>query len=142
MLRDFGKILIYFSGGRHITPTGLYSDRSLFRQVFIPTGRYSDRSLFRQYRNNGPNLPRKSALFRQVNIPTGRYSYKSLFGITTQITCEIARYSDRSLFRQVFIPTSRYPDKYRGSIIPTFLLFRQVFIPTGLYSDRSLFRQV
>ena len=114
----------------------------LLRQVFIPTGRYSDRSLFRQYRNNGPNLPRKSALFRQVNIPTGRYSYKSLFGITTQITCEIARYSDRSLFRQVFIPTSRYPDKYRGSIIPTFLLFRQVFIPTGLYSDRSLFRQV
>ena len=34
-----------------------YSDRSIFRQVYIPTGRYSDRSLF-----------------RQVYIPTGRYS--------------------------------------------------------------------
>ena len=33
--------------GQFAIPTGLCSDRSIFRQVYIPTGRYSDRSLFR-----------------------------------------------------------------------------------------------
>ena len=50
--------------GQFVIPTGLYSDRSIFRQVYIPTGRYSDRSIF-----------------RQVYIPTGRYSDRSLFVI-------------------------------------------------------------
>ena len=49
-------------GGQFVIPTGLYSDRSIFRQVYIPTGRYSDRSLFRQF-----------------YILTGRYSDRSLF---------------------------------------------------------------
>ena len=57
-----------------------YSDRSIFRQVYIPTGLYSDRSIF-----------------RQVDIPTGRYSDRSLF---RQIYIPTCRYSNRSLFRQ------------------------------------------
>ena len=48
--------------GQFVIPTGLYSDRSIFRQVVIPTGRYSDRSIF-----------------RQVVIPTGRYSDRFIF---------------------------------------------------------------
>ena len=47
--------------GQLVIPTGLYSDRSIFRQVVIPTGRYSDRPIF-----------------RQVDIPTGRYSNRSI----------------------------------------------------------------
>ena len=74
-----------------------YSDRSIFRQVYIPTGRFSDRSIF-----------------RQVDIPTGRYSDRSLF---RQVVIPTGRYSDKSLFRQFYVPTSRYSDRS---------LFRQV----------------
>ena len=77
-------------GGQLVIPTGLYSDRSIFRQVYIPTGRYSDRSLF-----------------RQVYIPTG-YSDRSIF---RQVVIPTGLYSDRSIFRQVSIPTSRYSDR-------------------------------
>ena len=67
-----------------------YSDRSIFRQVYIPTARYSDMSLF-----------------RQVYIPTGRYSDMSLF---RQAYIPTGWYSDMSIFRQVDIPTGRYSD--------------------------------
>ena len=90
--------------GQLVIPTGLYSDRSIFRQVVIPTGRYSDRSLF-----------------RQVYIPTGRYSDRSLF---RQVYRPIltGRYSDRSIFQQVYIPTGRYSDRsifQRHVVIPS-----------------------
>ena len=65
--------------GQLVIPTGLYSDRSIFRQVVIPTGLYSDRSLF-----------------RQVYIPTGLYSDRSLF---RQVVIPTGLYSDRSIFR-------------------------------------------
>ena len=68
---------------------------SLFRQVVIPTGLYSDRSLFRQV-----DIPRNRSLFRQVVIPTGRYSDRSLFR-------QVDIPTNRSLFRQVVIPTGR-----------------------------------
>ena len=76
-----------------------YSDRSIFRQVYILTGLYSDRSIF-----------------RQVVIPTGRYSDRSIF---RQVYISTGRYSDRSLFRQVVIPTGLYSDM---------LIFQQVVI--------------
>ena len=93
-----------YDGGQFVIPTGLYSDRSIFRQVVIPTGRYSDRSLF-----------------RQVYIPTGRYSDRSLF---RQVYRPIltGRYSDRSIFQQVYIPTGRYSDRsifQRHVVIPS-----------------------
>ena len=59
---SFLFIFVHAPGGQFVIPTGLCSDKSIFRQVDIPTGRYSDRSIF-----------------RQVAIPTGRYSYRSLF---------------------------------------------------------------
>ena len=68
--------------GQFVIPTGLYSDRSIFRQVDIPTGLFSDRSLF-----------------RQVDIPTGRYSDMSIF---RHVYIPTGRYSNRSLFRQFF----------------------------------------
>ena len=79
--------------GQFVIPTGLYSDRSIFRQVYIPTGLYSDRSIF-----------------RQVDIPTGRYS-----DILT------GRYSHRSLFRHIYIPTDLYSCRsiFRHVVIPT-----------------------
>ena len=80
--------------GQLVIPTGLYSDRSIFRQVVIPTGRYSDRPIF-----------------RQVDIPTGRYSDRSIF---RQVVIPTGRYSDRSLFRQAYIPTGRYSDRSIG----------------------------
>ena len=69
-----------FDRGQFVIQTGLYSDRSIFRQVVIPTGRYSD-----------------GYIFRQVYIPTGRYSDRSLF---RQVYIPTCRYSNRSLFRQ------------------------------------------
>ena len=68
-----------------------YSDRSIFRQVYIPTGLYSDRSIF-----------------RQVVFPTGLHSDRL---IIRQVVIPTGLYSDRSIFRQVYIPTSRYSDK-------------------------------
>ena len=94
-------------------PTGLYSDRSLVRQVDSPTNR--SRQVYIP-----PGLYSDRFIFRQVVISTGRYFDRSLFhcGIPTGL------YSDRSIFRQVISPTNRS---------------RQVYIPTGLYSDRSIF---
>ena len=39
---------VRWTRSQFVIPTGLYSDRSIFRQVDIPTGLYSDRSTFRQ----------------------------------------------------------------------------------------------
>ena len=90
-----------YKRGQLVIPTGRYSDRSIFRQVYIPTGLSFDRSIF-----------------RQVYIPTGLYSDRSIF---RQVVIPTALYSDRSLFRQVYIPTGLYSDRS---------IFRQVVIPT------------
>ena len=85
------KLLFLFIRGQFVIPTGLYSDRSIFRQVYIPTGLFSDRSIF-----------------RQVDIPTGRYSDRSIF---RQVYIPTGRYSDRLLFRQIYIPTCTYSNR-------------------------------
>ena len=91
--------------GQLVIPTGLYSDRSIFRQVYIPTGRYSDRSLFRQVVIPTGRCSDRS-IFRQVVIPTGRYSDRSI-GLFWQVDIPTGLYSSRSIFRQVDIPTGQ-----------------------------------
>ena len=55
--------------GQFVIPTGLYSDRSIFRQDVISTGLYSDRSIFRQVVIQ-TGLYSDRSIFRQVVIPT------------------------------------------------------------------------
>ena len=64
------KYSLCLKRGQFVIPTGLYSDRSIFRQVVIPTGRYCDRSLFRQVAIP-TGLYSDRSIFRQVAIPTG-----------------------------------------------------------------------
>ena len=59
ILDSFTFRIIGLKRGQFAIPTGLCSDRSMFRQVYVPTGLYSDRSIFRQ------------SIIRHVVIPTG-----------------------------------------------------------------------
>ena len=93
-IQPLQKVLFMFwllYRGQFVIPTGLYSDRSIFRQVDIPTGLYSDRFIF-----------------RKVVIPTGLYSDRSIF---RQVVILTGQHSERSIFRQVVIPTGRYSDR-------------------------------
>ena len=97
------------SRGQFDIPTSHFSERFLFRTVFIPKGLYSERFLFRCV-----HIPlfSKRPIFRRVISPKGLYSER---GFIRKFFSPTGFYSDRFLFRKVISPTA--------------------FIPKGLFSE-------